>query len=428
MPRTLFPAAAALLLMATAVPAQTVLPGDHSVDGDLCVGGSCTGSEVFDSDLNAQLKVKGSGIGIVFEDTAGTSVNDWALKANAPSEDSFFIEDLTGGTVPFKVLGTAPDNSLFVAANGQIGLGTTIPAADLHIQNGTQSNILLQHADGTSFAYSINAGSGGLVLANFTPGVADSGLARIAIAPDAPAGGFILFSTEAAVNSAGSDYNFRVRSDDNTSLIFTDAAENRVGMGTASPDALLHLQRSDSTARLLVEDTGASGAQEMFKLSNNGGSFFTFENTAAGTTWFFTHENSAPNRFIIADAVTDGPEFSLTAEGDVTIPGSFISGSTTLNVPDYVFDDGYALRPLSEVAAFIDDNKHLPDVPSAAQIADAGLDMTAMQMTLLKKVEELTLYTLEQEARLARMDTLEMENAALSARLKQIEAALAIGR
>ena len=86
------------------------------------------------------------------------------------------------------------------------------------------------------------------------------------------------------------------------------------------------------------------------------------------------------------------------------------------------------MRPLSEVASFIDAHSHLPDVPSAAQIADTGLDMTAMQMALLKKVEELTLYTLEQEARLARMDTLEMENAALSARLKQIEAALAIGR
>ena len=152
------------------------------------------------------------------------------------------------------------------------------------------------------------------------------------------------------------------------------------------------------------------------------------DNTAAGTTWFFTHEQAAPNRFIIADGVTDGPEFSLTAGGDITIPGSFISGATTLNVPDYVFDDGYALRPLSEVASFIDAHSHLPDVPSAAQIADTGLDMTAMQMALLKKVEELTLYTLEQEARLARMNTLEMENAALSARLKQIEAALAIGR
>ena len=141
MPRSLFPAAAALLLMATAVPAQTVLPGDHSVDGDLCVGGSCTGSEVFDSDLNAQLKVKGSGIGIVFEDTAGTSVNDWALKANAPSEDSFFIEDLTGGTVPFKVLGTAPNNSLYVAANGDVGIGTSIPAGRLHVETTSGTGI-----------------------------------------------------------------------------------------------------------------------------------------------------------------------------------------------------------------------------------------------------------------------------------------------
>ena len=120
---------------------------------------------------------------------------------------------------------------------------------------------------------------------------------------------------------------------------------------------------------------------------------------------------------IIADGVTDGPEFSLTAGGDITIPGSFISGATTLNVPDYVFDDGYALRPLSEVASFIDAHSHLPDVPSAAQIADAGLDMTAMQMTLLKKVEELTLYTLEQEAELTRLRGIE-------ARLAQLETLL----
>jgi hypothetical protein len=72
-----------------------------------------------------------------------------------------------------------------------------------------------------------------------------------------------------------------------------------------------------------------------------------------------------------------------------------------MNVPDYVFADDYALRPLADVQAFIDTNSHLPDVPSEADIKANGVDMTAMQMTLLKKVEELTLYTLEQESTIA---------------------------
>jgi len=428
MPRSLFPAAAALLLMATAVPAQTVLPGDHSVDGDLCVGGSCTGSEVFDSDLNAQLKVKGSGIGIVFEDTAGTSVNDWALKANAPSEDSFFIEDLTGGTVPFKVLGTAPNNSLYVAANGDVGIGTSIPAGRLHVETTSGTGIRLNRSNTSVGPQAWDS----FIDPNGVWGLFDAtnGTAPIAVRSGTPSNSLFLAATTAIFNGTFQDYNFDVRAQGSGSLIFADAGTERVGMGTDTPAAPLHVTRDDGSAEVLVENTplSPSAPRGLFTMRNNGGSFFTMDNTAAGTTWFFTHEQAAPNRFIIADGVTDGPEFSLTAGGDITIPGSFISGATTLNVPDYVFDDGYALRPLSEVASFIDAHSHLPDVPSAAQIADTGLDMTAMQMALLKKVEELTLYTLEQEARLARMNTLEMENAALSARLKQIEAALAIGR
>ncbi|WP_425098588.1 hypothetical protein [Tropicibacter sp. S64] len=46
---------------------------------------------------------------------------------------------------------------------------------------------------------------------------------------------------------------------------------------------------------------------------------------------------------------------------------------------------------------FFAENQHLPDVPAAAVIAETGLDMTGMQMTLPKTVEELTLYTLERE-------------------------------
>ena len=414
MPRSLFPAAAALLLMATAVPAQTVLPGDHSVDGDLCVGGSCTGSEVFDSDLNAQLKVKGSGIGIVFEDTAGTSVNDWALKANAPSEDSFFIEDLTGGTVPFKVLGTAPNNSLYVAANGDVGIGTSIPAGRLHVETTSGTGIRLNRSNTSVGPQAWDS----FIDPNGVWGLFDAtnGTAPIAVRSGTPSNSLFLAATTAIFNGTFQDYNFDVRAQGSGSLIFADAGTERVGMGTDTPAAPLHVTRDDGSAEVLVENTplSPSAPRGLFTMRNNGGSFFTMDNTAAG---FFTHEQAAPNRFIIADGVTDGPEFSLTAEGDITIPGSFISGATTLNVPDYVFDDGYALRPLSEVASFIDAHSHLPDVPSAAQIADAGLDMTAMQMTLLKKVEELTLYTLEQEAELTRLRGIE-------ARLAQLETLL----
>ena len=53
--------------------------------------------------------------------------------------------------------------------------------------------------------------------------------------------------------------------------------------------------------------------------------------------------------------------------------------------PDYVFAPGYRLRPLSEVAQFVQANGHLPEVPSAATVQAEGLDLGATQAVLLKK-------------------------------------------
>lgn len=63
--------------------------------------------------------------------------------------------------------------------------------------------------------------------------------------------------------------------------------------------------------------------------------------------------------------------------------------------PDYVFSPDYALQPLEEVEKFIKENKHLPGIPSASQVAAEGLDLGEMNKLLLQKVEELTLYILE---------------------------------
>lgn len=63
--------------------------------------------------------------------------------------------------------------------------------------------------------------------------------------------------------------------------------------------------------------------------------------------------------------------------------------------PDYVFADEYKLLSLLEVERFIKQNKHLPGVPSATQVEADGISLGEMNATLLKKIEELTLYMIE---------------------------------
>jgi hypothetical protein len=66
-------------------------------------------------------------------------------------------------------------------------------------------------------------------------------------------------------------------------------------------------------------------------------------------------------------------------------------------VPDYVFASDYKLKTLQEVEDYIKENSHLPEIPSAQEIEKNGLMLAEMNMGLLKKVEELTLYMIQQE-------------------------------
>lgn len=60
--------------------------------------------------------------------------------------------------------------------------------------------------------------------------------------------------------------------------------------------------------------------------------------------------------------------------------------------PDYVFAEGYELSDLDVVATYIEENKHLPGVPSAEEVQNDGVELGEMSAVLLQKVEELTLY------------------------------------
>ncbi len=96
------------------------------------------------------------------------------------------------------------------------------------------------------------------------------------------------------------------------------------------------------------------------------------------------------------DAVVVGTQEdnkSLTVNGRVKLKDLYLD--PTGNWADHVFEKGYALLPLSKLKEYVRKNRHLPEVPTAKEVAEKGVDMDAMQVTLLKKVEELTLYIME---------------------------------
>ena len=92
---------------------------------------------------------------------------------------------------------------------------------------------------------------------------------------------------------------------------------------------------------------------------------------------------------------------------------------------DYVFDSTYTLRPLDKVAQYIRDNHHLPEIPSADSVANAGIDVGANQAALLKKIEELTLYVIGQQQQLDRLTKKdrhrEQEHQLLKAKYQQLQ-------
>ena len=72
---------------------------------------------------------------------------------------------------------------------------------------------------------------------------------------------------------------------------------------------------------------------------------------------------------------------------------------------DFVFAEDYQLRPLSEVKAFIEENKHLPEIKSAQEMQENGVSVSELQTQLLQKIEELTLYIIHQEERIKTLES-----------------------
>ena len=99
---------------------------------------------------------------------------------------------------------------------------------------------------------------------------------------------------------------------------------------------------------------------------------------------------------------TTSPQHKLDVRGVIRANEILVN---TVSGADYVFDKSYDLRPLSEVQSYIQQNKHLPEIPSAAEMQEKGVNMNELQMQLLQKVEELTLYIIQQEQRIQELES-----------------------
>lgn len=101
---------------------------------------------------------------------------------------------------------------------------------------------------------------------------------------------------------------------------------------------------------------------------------------------------------------TSNPQYPLSVNGTIAAKEVIV---TATGWADYVFDAGYRLKPLEEVEEYIQANHHLPEMPSANEVAEKGVNVAEMQAKLLAKIEELTLH----------MIRLDRENRELKARL-----------
>ena len=179
-----------------------------------------------------------------------------------------------------------------------------------------------------------------------------------------------------------------------------------VGIGAPNPLRMLHIARSGFT-EMLIEDTslGSATMGRTWGILSSGGTL-SFRFGDASYSLAPTVAVMTPNGNV--GIGTQTPPYRLSVEGAIGARDLIITNSTW---PDYVFRPGYRLKPLSEVNAYIQQNHHLPDIPSEAEVKEKGVSVGEMQAKLLAKVEELTLHMIQQES----------ENKELRQRIAQLE-------
>lgn len=258
--------------------------------------------------------------------------------------------------------------------------------------------------------YALNTNNG------ITQYVINGSLKAPLIELDAQAGSISLFGE----NGTGAN----LRNPNNTLNIGVHVAGNgNVGIGTTSPDVGLAVNRktmvlgassitgsySDNTSVMeIISDQasylsmkGANGSKLFISAKEDFGGNSIF---SVGTPFSIsTVGNGSPNTVFYSTLDgnvgigTTEPTEKLSVKGNIRTKEIFVEAAPW---PDYVFEGSYELMSLEEVNSFISKQGHLPNMPSAEEVAEDGIAVGEMNAKLLEKIEELTLHLIEQQSQI----------------------------
>ncbi len=186
-----------------------------------------------------------------------------------------------------------------------------------------------------------------------------------------------------------------------------------VGIGTSAPTARLHIVSGTANAsglRLesLNSSSPATGGQNKFLTVDGSGNVILGTAGSGGRTgtedglWVRPSggllKTTQDDAVVIGQQLTNTPAgYKLFVDEGILTERVKVAVKNTAEWSDYVFAPGYRLRPLAEVEQHIRQWGHLPGVPSARQMVEQGNDLNKTDAKLLEKLEELTLYSIEQQ-------------------------------
>ncbi|UOY08369.1 tail fiber protein [Muricauda sp. SCSIO 64092] len=226
-------------------------------------------------------------------------------------------------------------------------------------------------------------------------------------------------------NNVGTDF-FSIRANGTTfstsDELLRIIANGNVGIGTSLPASKLHIK---SGGQQIIFGTGSNSSGYNFSLGvNDDGINFSNNSNYRG----FNFDNNRGQLLKITHLGnvgigTTNPDAKLTVKGN--IHAEEVKVDLNVPAPDYVFKEDYELKSLQQVQDYIKEHGHLPSIPSAREMEEDGIELGAMDMKLLEKIEELTLYTIHQEEKLTEKEMQVMllrdELKALKGRLSTIE-------